>query len=146
MYSATDSTPEPVFITQEKKFLIVPIIFRKKIEQYMESSMSGGIGFIFGNDKENFSIIKKIWTVGEEASDSYANLLKIAKEKASKAGMKLLGMFYSGDNSSITYSTDIYSQEELTSVELVMENGITKEWVPQPHQFTGTIVEQKIIL
>ncbi len=145
MYSATDSTPEPVFVTQEQKFLIVPIFFRKKIEQYMESSKAGGIGFIFGHDKENFSIIKQVWTVGEQESDTYLNLLKIAKEKASSAGMKLLGMFYSGENT-ITFSTDVYLKEELTSVELVMENGHTKEWVSQAHQYSGTIVEQKIIL
>lgn len=146
MYSATDSTPEPIFVTQEKKFLIVPIFFRKKIEQYIESSLAGGIGFIFGHHKENFSIIKKVWTVSAEESDSYVKLLQKAKEKASAASMDLLGMFYSGENTTVTYSTDIYLKDEITSVELVMENGHTKEWVSQAHQYSGTVVEQTIIL
>jgi len=146
MYSATNSTPEPVFVTQEKKFLIVPIFFRKQIEKYIESTLRSGMGFIFGEDRENFSIIKKVWTVKEQRSSAYSDLLKQAKDIAAKSGMKLLGLFYSGDQTA-TYSADVFSQDQLTSVELVIENGTTKQWIPHPRpQYAGTIVEQKIII
>ncbi len=146
MYRATNSTPEPVFITQEKKFLIVPIIFRKQIEKFMETTLDNGLGFLFGDDKTTFSIIKKVWTIEDQSSWTYAELLQKAHEIAAATGMTLLGFFYNRGLATGRTSTDALSEHNFTSVELVMENGVTKEWVPHTTQYTGTIVEQKIIL
>ena len=147
MYSASNTASSPIFITHEKKFLIVPIFFRKQIERFIESTDSAGIGFIFGDEQDNFSIIKKVWTVENNESSASVELLNRAKEMASSSGMVLLGMFYNNASLSIDHTNTFPTSEDLTSVELVIENGITKEWVPHNTQnYAGTIIEQKIIL
>lgn len=144
MYDVSNVTPEPVFVTHQEKFLIVPIIFRRQIEKYMESSASGGLGFIFGDDRERFSIIKKVWTVEEANTLAKEDLLKQAQLISVESGLELLGVFYAHNHVALDHS---WPENMLSSFELVVENGTTKAWIPKNQTASaGTIIEQKVIL
>ncbi len=149
MSSAANSSPETVIVTKGKKFLIVPIIFRKKIEQYISRSPSRHhAGFLFGEDRENFSIIKKVWTIEDGSTEKPTEyVVQKAKSIATTAGLNLLGLFFTDDSTEFAHTTQPWLDRSHMAVQLVVEEGTTKAWLPfSTPSFPGTIIEQKIIL
>jgi tRNA G10 N-methylase Trm11 len=139
----------------EEQFLIVPVFFKKQIEAIISaSSPKYAFGFFYGDEKENYRIIKKIWPVSHVANDG--SKVKITKQDFIQASLvvegtnlKLLGCFFTSENGNV--SKALLSESHADSFSFVK----LKENNGQPnHTWIGSICQrnsrevlaQKVIL
>lgn len=87
-------------------FVIIPVIIRKHLEEALEKAFPNeGCGFVFGVEKEDYRIIKKIWPVRNAKPGDQTRRFMIdprdylkAEQFAVSSGMDLLGIFHSHPN------------------------------------------------
>lgn len=137
--------------SKKDKFLIVPIFFRQRIETLLESGASPtNFGFYYGEEQENFSIIKKIWSVKDLKINGrldLSNCLSLAQQIAKESSLKLLGFFSSSNNMPNNLGLALNGAEGLSNIQLIIENGVTQDWMTNPDvAFTQNSVQQRIIL
>lgn len=120
--------------TNAKRYLIVPIFFRKQIETVLEAHMPHqGFGFFFGTIEENYRIIKKIWPV--KISGGWSNQVKDrdllqAKTIANESNLSLLGCFHTGPLVQFLGGKDlrILTSKAFSNVRINMKEGKTHFW------------------
>jgi hypothetical protein len=90
------------------QYLIVPIFFKQQIEAIIASSSPAyAFGFFYGDEIENYRIIKKIWPLRLANRDG--SQIKISKQDFLQASLltrgtslKLLGCFFTSENGGVT--------------------------------------------
>ena len=62
MQVSTQPSSSSIFAPYKDQFLIVPIFFKQQIESIIAAKAPEyAFGFFYGEQRENFRIIKKIW-------------------------------------------------------------------------------------
>lgn len=120
--------------TKAKRYLIVPIFFRKQIETVLEAHMPHqGFGFFFGSIEENYRIIKKIWPV--RIASGWSNQVKDedllqAKAIANESNLSLLGCFHTGPLVQFLGGKDLrmLTSMAFSNVRINMKEGKTHFW------------------
>ncbi|MCB0686069.1 MAG: hypothetical protein KDC53_06080 [Saprospiraceae bacterium] len=115
----TQSSPRTNFSSSQEQFLIIPIFFKKQIESLVKAQEPAPLfGFFYGEQRENYRIIKKIWPVAHAKSD--ANNIELSLEDFNQAKklesgdkMRLLGCFYTSENGAVKKA--LLSSKELNS-------------------------------
>lgn len=123
MHVSTQSSPSPADAPSTEQFLIVPIFFKTQIEALIKAHMPDSLfGFFYGEQRENYRIIKKIWPVPH--SENKEREVSISPDdfeqaKALQRGdsLTLLGCFYTAKNGAIKKA--ILSQAQLDSFSFV---------------------------
>ena len=97
------STHEPTklqHVQNQDQFLIVPIFFKNQIESLMRANAPDSIfGFFYGEQRDNYRIIKKIWPVPHNADNPKNVTISAldfdrARELEQGDSLRLLGCFY----------------------------------------------------
>ncbi|NND05093.1 MAG: hypothetical protein HKN87_01825 [Saprospiraceae bacterium] len=117
-----------------KKYLIVPIFFRRQIEKVLEAHMPHqGFGFFFGTSENNYRIIKKIWPV--KIASGWQNQIKgedlrQAKLLAEESNLQLLGCFHNGPLVQFLDGDNlkILTSDSFSNVRINMKEGKTHFW------------------
>ncbi len=147
MHTATQPHPETHQDEKQDQFLIVPIFFQKQIHAIVEArSPEHTFGFFYGEEKDNFRIIKKIWPLQQiKRSGDHIILTKRdfenARDMVVGTSMKLLGCFYTSANGKINKA--ILSDSDLTSFSFV--EVADNAWTSSLYGL-GNYVEQRVIL
>ena len=140
-----------------KQYIIVPLIIRKQVEQILESHYpSMGGGFFFGDLKDQYRIIKKIWPIKNSCIKDHrrnfsfdnTDFLK-AKHFAQEWKMDLIGLFHSNPNCRALPSLkDLeISVPGLSLVIISLQNGVIQDWTSwQLNQKSNSFLEEKVIL
>ena len=123
MQVSTQSSPSTTIVSKNEQFLIVPIFFKNQIEALVKANIPDSVfGFFYGEQRENYRIIKKIWPVPH--SESTDRKVTISPEDFEQAktlqrgdSLTLLGCFYKAKNGAIRKA--ILSQVELQSFSFV---------------------------
>lgn len=111
------------FITPTKdQFLIVPIFFKHQIESIIAAKAPAyAFGFFYGEQRDNYRIIKKIWPIAKV--DSSIKSVMISADDFEKArqleghNLRLLGCFYTSANGGV--SKALLSSTQLDSFSFV---------------------------
>ena len=138
-------------------FIIVPVIIRKHLEDALEKSFPNeGCGFIFGVEKEDFRIIKKIWPVRNAKLGDQTRRFMIdprdylkAEQFAVSSGMDLLGIYHSHPNHPANPSIHDFhcAVPYFSFVILSIYNGKTVDWASwRLHDDGSEFVSEKVIL
>ena len=155
MHALTQPTITQLDSQNDEQFLIVPIFFKKQIESIIASqSPAYAFGFFYGDEKDNYRIIKKIWPVN--SVDRKGSEIRITKHDFEKAilltqgtNLKLLGCFFTSENGGV--SKAILSNSYPTSFSFIKlkegDNGANRTWIGSLRQRdAGQTVAQKVIL
>lgn len=139
-------------VPERQQFLIVPIFFKQQIEAVIKANAPDyTLGFLYGDEKDNFKIIKKIWPLAKVKGSG--KQLKIDKDDFEKAleliqgsSMKLLGCFYTSSSGGV--SKALLQEVNGTSfsfVELTNTNDACS-WISSHQSADAQAVSEKVIL
>lgn len=138
----------------QEQFLIVPIFFKKQIESIIAASTPGYVfGFFYGEQRENYRIIKKIWPVTSAGNDENqifitARDFEAAKNLESGESLRLLGCFYSTENGKVRKA--LLSDSQIDSFSFVELKGGTNHTCIWKSSLTNPgssrLIDQKVIL
>ncbi|MDH3650670.1 MAG: M67 family metallopeptidase [Saprospiraceae bacterium] len=120
------------------RYLIVPIIIRKQIERLMEVSYPDeGVGFFYGDEKDNYRIIKRILPVNNAKDGDKRKRFEIdprdylqAERHAVEWGLSMIGIYHSHPNHPAIPSVhDLkLAVPYFSYVILSIVNGIAQDW------------------
>ena len=137
MQAATQPILAQSDIASPEQFLIVPIFFKKQIESIIASrSPEYTFGFFYGDEKENYRIIKKIWPVSHVATDG--SKVKITKQdflqaslNAEGTSLKLLGCFFTSESGGVCKALLAESHANSFSFIKLKENtgDLNRSWI-----------------
>lgn len=123
MHVSTHPSPNAKMKAVEDQFLIVPIFFKKQIESLVKENAPDSVfGFFYGEQRDNYRIIKKIWPVPHHADQPRTiaiSAMDFDRAKALEQGdsLRLLGCFYTARNGALKRA--ILSNEEIDSFSFV---------------------------
>ena len=137
MPTATQPSLAQTDTIPQEQFLIVPIFFKQQIEAIIAShSPKYAFGFFYGDEKENYRIIKKIWPVSHVANDG--SEVKITKQDFLQASLlaegtklKLLGCFFTSESGGVSKALLAESHSNSFSFIKLKENGgeSSRSWI-----------------
>ncbi len=90
----------PLYTLMKEQFLIVPIFFKKQIESIIAAKAPGyTFGFFYGEQRENYRIIKKIWPLANVTTLEHQIVITASDFEAARNlekgnNLRLLGCFY----------------------------------------------------
>ncbi|MBK8502126.1 MAG: hypothetical protein IPL46_07925 [Saprospiraceae bacterium] len=122
MQVSTQPSASSLFAPYKDQFLIVPIFFKQQIESIIAAKAPEyAFGFFYGEQRENYRIIKKIWPVARVegsarnvviSSEDFENARQLEGNK-----LRLLGCFYTSANGGV--SKALLSSSQLDSFSFV---------------------------
>lgn len=149
MLVATRGALQGTIISDYREYIIVPIFFRKQLETNVEkSNFDASLSLVFGNETENYRIVKSIRSIpiekltsAEEMKQSIRNIIEGSKQK-------FIGYVYSGSKFS-RKDLPIPNQHDgsVSFIQLKVLNGITQDWNSWiSKDLNDTVETQKVIL
>jgi len=137
--------------------VIIPIIIRRHLEETLEMAYPNeGCGFVFGVEKEDFRIIKKIWPVENIKPGDKTRRFMIdprdylkAEKLAVSWGMDLLGIYHSHPNHPARPSIHDFNNAVpyFSFIILSVYNGKTASWSSWRLDDDGSeFISEKVIL
>lgn len=107
MHVSTQVIPSSSISVMKEQFLIVPIFFKNQIESLVKANEPDAIfGFFYGEQRENYRIIKKLWPVPHSEKNNKEVSITTkdfdqAKSLETSDTMRLLGCFYTAKNGAV---------------------------------------------
>jgi hypothetical protein len=153
MQVSTQPSSSSIFAPYKDQFLIVPIFFKQQIESIIAAKAPEyAFGFFYGEQRENFRIIKKIWPIAKvEGSERNVTISSEDFEKARQLEgnkLRLLGCFYTSANGGV--SKALLSSQQLDSfsfVNLRETENQTCIWSSSLRTSeTGKMINERVIL
>jgi len=151
MLTATQNPHGHAMSVRKEQFLIVPIFFKKQIEEIIDAQAPNySFGFFYGIEKDNYRIIKKIWPLKKVNSKGTRVLITSRDFRQARAmvrgtNLQLLGCFYTSENGSI--SKALLSGSDMDSFSFVELKGSEESCVWKSSICENdSMKEQKVIL
>ncbi|MDH3245968.1 MAG: M67 family metallopeptidase [Saprospiraceae bacterium] len=123
---------------KKDRYIIVPIIIRRQIERLLEGNYPNeGVGFFYGDEKDNYRIIKRILPVKNVKEGDQRKRFEIdprdylqAEKFAEEWSLSLLGIYHSHPNHPAIPSVHDLKRAVpyFSYIILSIENSITQDW------------------
>ncbi len=149
MLVATRGALQGTVISEYREYIIVPIFFRKQLETNVEkSNFDASLSLIFGDETENYRIVKSIRSVPFEILTSTAATEKSIDEIIDTSKQQFIGYVYSGKNfSRRELPIPNHHEGSVSFIQLKVLNGITQDWNSWiSKDLNQTVEKQKVIL
>lgn len=149
MLVATRGALQGTVISDYREYIIVPIFFRKQLETNVEkSNFDASLSLVFGDETENYRIVKSIRSVPCEKLTSVVEMKQSIRDIINESKQKFIGYVYSGSKFSRRELPIPYQHNGSVSfVQLKVLNGITQDWNSWiSKDLNHTVETQKVIL
>lgn len=149
MLVATRGALQGTVISDYREYVIVPIFFRKQLETNVEkSNYDASLSLIFGDETENYRIVKSVRTVPFETLTSAIKMKQSIDHIIDGSKQKFLGYVYSGSKfSRRELPVPGHHEGSVSYIQLKVLNGITQDWNSWiSKDLNQTVEAQKVIL